>query len=177
MLAFLHRRRGALDAVIFSGGEPTLQPSLPAAMHEVMTLGYRIGLHTAGLSPRLLKRALPFAHWVGMDIKAPFDGYDRITGVPGSGERARASAKAVIDSGVNCEFRTTIHSAQLQPGDVDRLTEELAGMGARHYALEEFRADGCASSLPAKPPRGTCFDLAFRERLARRFEVVEIRER
>ncbi|MBP8264734.1 MAG: anaerobic ribonucleoside-triphosphate reductase activating protein, partial [Pseudomonas sp.] len=48
VLDFLRRRQGLLEAVVFSGGEPTLQAALPAAIAEVRELGFKIGLHTAG---------------------------------------------------------------------------------------------------------------------------------
>ncbi|MEK7361688.1 MAG: anaerobic ribonucleoside-triphosphate reductase activating protein, partial [Pseudomonadota bacterium] len=82
VLAFLGRRRGLLDAVVFSGGEPTAQPGLARAMRETKRLGYRIGLHSAGIYPRRFAEVLPLVDWVGFDAKAPFDAaYERITGV------------------------------------------------------------------------------------------------
>ncbi len=73
VLEFLERRRGLLDAVVFSGGEPTAQPGLARAMHAAKTLGYRIGLHSAGMFPRRFAEVLPLVDWVGYDAKAPFD--------------------------------------------------------------------------------------------------------
>ena len=92
VLEFLERRRGLLDAVVFSGGEPTVQHALPGAMRAARALGFGIGLHTAGMAPRRLAAVLPLADWVGMDIKAPFDDYPRITGVRGSGNALKNSA-------------------------------------------------------------------------------------
>jgi pyruvate formate lyase activating enzyme len=106
VVAFLERRRGLLDAAVFSGGEPTLQRSLPEAMREVKALGYLIGLHTAGIVPRMLERVLPVLDWVGMDLKAGPAQHESITGVPGSGERARRSRALILASGVACEFHT-----------------------------------------------------------------------
>lgn len=51
VLAFLERRRGLLEGVVFSGGEPTLQAGLPEALRQVRDLGFATGLHTAGPSP------------------------------------------------------------------------------------------------------------------------------
>ena len=59
VVSFLDRRRGLLDAVVFSGGEPTLQLSLRQAMGKVKGMGYLIGLHTAGIVPRRLAEVLP----------------------------------------------------------------------------------------------------------------------
>ena len=152
---FLQRRRGLLDAVVFSGGEPTLQPGLEAAMLEAKEMGFRIGLHTAGTYPARLKNLLPLLDWVGMDIKAPFDLYQRITHVPGSGAKALASARHVLASGVAHEFRTTVHPALLSHENLRSLAHELAGMGARNFVLQEFRQEGCADeSLNAQSARG-----------------------
>jgi len=109
--AFLDRRRGLLDAVVFSGGEPTQQPGLAAAMREAKAMGFRIGLHTAGIVPRRLAQVLPLVDWVAMDAKAPFESHERVTRVRGSGARARLSAQLLRASGVACEFHTVAAEA------------------------------------------------------------------
>jgi pyruvate formate lyase activating enzyme len=149
VLEFLERRRGLLDAVVFSGGEPTAQPGLARAMREAKALGYRIGLHSAGIYPRRFAEVLPLVDWVGFDAKAPFDAsYARITGVRASGEAALESARALLASGVDCEFRTTWHAGFLSPAELERLTTALADLGVRHYALQEFRASGGVGFRP-----------------------------
>jgi pyruvate formate lyase activating enzyme len=137
--AFLEMRRGLLDAVVFSGGEPTLQDALPAAMRAVRDMGFKVGLHTAGIYPRRLAAVLPLADWVGMDVKAPFEWYERVTNVRGSGASACASAKHVIASGVAHEFRTTVDRAVLGPEDLALLGETLPRMGARRHVLQTCR--------------------------------------
>ena len=137
--AFLETRRGLLDAVVFSGGEPTLQNALPAAMREVRDMGFRVGLHTAAIYPRKLAALLPLADWVGMDVKAPFESYERVTNVPGSGASACASAKQVIASGVAHEFRTTVDRSVLSAADLTVLAETLTRMGSRRYVLQARR--------------------------------------
>jgi len=114
VLSFLQRRRGLLDAVVFSGGEPTLQRSLPEAIREVKALGYLIGLHTAGIVPRMLARVLPLVDWVGMDLKAGWQDHAGVTRVAGSGERARRSRELILASGVACEF----HTVAAEPGQL-----------------------------------------------------------
>ncbi len=149
VLGFLQRRRGLLDAVVFSGGEPTAQAGLAQAMRAAKDLGYRVGLHSAGIYPRRFAEVLPLVDWVGFDAKAPFDAsYERITGVRASGEAALASAQALLASGVDCEFRTTWHAGFLSIAELDRLTVTLAGLGVRRYALQEFRASDGAGFRP-----------------------------
>ncbi|MDA8225979.1 MAG: anaerobic ribonucleoside-triphosphate reductase activating protein [Betaproteobacteria bacterium] len=144
----LERRRGLLDAVVFSGGEPTLQKDLVAAIRAVRALGFKVGLHTAGTNPGRLRRLLPLLDWVGMDIKAPWDEYDRVTGVAGSGLKALASTRLLLDSGIQCEFRTTVHSSLLNRASLEKIGEWLAARGANNYVLQEYRAEGSAETFP-----------------------------
>jgi pyruvate formate lyase activating enzyme len=147
-MAFLRRRRGLLDAVVFSGGEPTLHEGLVEAMRQVKAMGYRVGLHTAGPFPRRLAEVLPFLDWVGMDRKAPFDGYDAVTRTPGSGSLATDSLRLLLESGLPYEIRTTVGHRFLTEEAVIRIAEELAALGVRHYALQACH--------PAGTPMGGC---------------------
>lgn len=122
VLAFLTKRRGLLDAVVFSGGEPTLQDSLAYAMQEVKALGYLIGLHTAGIVPERLEEVLALVDWVSMDLKAPWDMHASVTGVAGSAQRARRSMELLLASGVPCEFHTVV----AVPGETRAQTHHLA---------------------------------------------------
>jgi anaerobic ribonucleoside-triphosphate reductase activating protein len=151
----LARRRGLVDAVVFSGGEPTADPALEAAIAEVRGAGYAVGLHTAGIYPSRLARVLRNVDWVGLDVKAPFGRYDAVTGVPGSGERARASLEAVLFCDADHELRTTYHPALLDEDAVLELAREIAILGVRHYALQEFRARGCGDAVLAADSRPT----------------------
>lgn len=146
VLDFLKRRRGLLDAVVFSGGEPTIEPMLAEAIAAVRELGFAVGLHSAGIYPRRLAEILPLLDWIGLDIKAPFEDYEKITGVPDSGKQARQCAEAVLASGVAHEFRTTVHATLLSEAALLELARTLAQMGLRHYALQVFRTQGCADA-------------------------------
>ena len=106
----LGQRRGLLDAVVFSGGEPTMQPALPEALAWVRGMGFLTGLHTAGPYPDRLAVCLPYLDWVGMDLKAPFERYDELTGVRGSGTAAEQSAKLLREVGGARQFRVTVDS-------------------------------------------------------------------
>jgi anaerobic ribonucleoside-triphosphate reductase activating protein len=143
LLAGLQRRVGLLDAVVFCGGEATMDPALGGAIQQVRALGFKVGLETACIYPDRLRKLLPTLDWVGFDVKAPFDRYADITGVAGSGEPARASVEAILASGVDYECRTTVHPAQLPPPVLMELAKTLADMGVTNYVLQEFRATGC----------------------------------
>ena len=143
VLDFLHRRRGLLDGVVFSGGEPTLQKALLIAMREVRALGFKVGLHTSGMYPGRLAALLPLVDWVGLDVKAPFADYPETTGAAGSGGRVQVSLEHILASGVAYEVRTTVHPELLSDAAVLEMGRDLAKRGVRNYALQAFRSQGC----------------------------------
>lgn len=142
VLELLRRRVGLIDAVVFSGGEPTIDAALVDAICAVRELGFEVGLHSAGTYPKRLAQILPLLDWVGLDIKAPFAQYDRITQIAGSGDKALAAAEAILACGVDYEFRTTIHPSLLPEADILALAQSLARTGANNYVLQVFRAQG-----------------------------------
>ena len=143
ILHFLESRKGHLEGIVFSGGEPTIHEDLPDWMRAVKAMGFEVGLHTGGMVPERLEQVLPLCNWVGLDIKAPFSLYDKVTRVAGSGEAARRSAELVLGSSVDYEFRTTIHPHLLSEDEILEMASELAEMGCKRYALQMFRSDHC----------------------------------
>jgi pyruvate formate lyase activating enzyme len=175
VLDFLWRRRGLLDAVVFSGGEPTLQAGLLNAIREVRKLGFRVGLHTAGMYPQRLDAVLRLVDWVGLDVKAPFADYDRITNVPDSGKRTLASLDLVLRSGVEHEIRTTVHPALLADEAVHALADDLATRGVKRYIIQIFRSQGCQDEfLNRSVTRTQPLTLVGRD-IAKRFEKFAVR--
>lgn len=145
VLRWLQRRCGLLDAVVFSGGEPTAQASLAAALVDVRRLGFRRGLHTAGIYPARLREllSLSLVDWVGLDIKAPWDRYDDITGLSGSRDKVQQSLDILIASGIHYELRTTVHQNIITGDDLLTLAGELRYYGVRRWVLQEFLENGC----------------------------------
>jgi anaerobic ribonucleoside-triphosphate reductase activating protein len=173
LMAWLQRRAGFIDAVVFSGGEPAIDPALGEAIGDVRALGLSVGLHSAGIYPRRLRALLPRVDWVGLDVKAPLDDdelHDRIAGVPGGARAARDSVRAVIDAGIDYELRTTAHPSWLDDTAVLRLAGGLASQGATHYALQVARPVGSMDAVPADYPA-----LATLARLQDMFERFTLR--
>lgn len=141
----LGRRRGLLDGVVFSGGEPTRQGALVDAMREVRDAGFGVGLHTGGAYPKRLEALLPLVDWVGFDVKAPAHLYRAVTATGGpttSGDAAFASLRMVLDAGVDVQVRTTVDPTVLTDDDVRGLTATLAALGVRDHVLQEVRTEG-----------------------------------
>ena len=142
---FLRQRRGLLDAVVFSGGEPTLQNALSPAIRSVRTLGFQTGMHTAGTSPSRFAQVLAHLDWVGFDIKALPEDYRETTGVD-SGDACWRSLQILLDSGVNHEVRTTVHWQLLPPEKLIALAEQLYQTGVRRFVLQNCRTQHCFNS-------------------------------
>lgn len=176
VLAWLATRKGLLEAVVFSGGEPTSQPGLVDALREVRELGFATGLHTAGIHPRRLPELLPHLDWVGLDIKAPSADYQRVAGPAGSGLGAFVALTLLQEAGVAFEVRTTVHFDLTPPAMLEKLAHELAAVGVREWILQPFRAQGCTDeALNAAAPQGTRIGAALLARLREVVAGVEVR--
>ena len=143
IISFLKRRQGLLDAVVFSGGEPSMDPALLSAMHQVKDLGYSIGLHTGGTHPNRIAEITNLVDWIGLDIKANFNDYETVTKVANSGHAARKSLSIIANSGVSFECRTTIHPSLINSDQLINLAKTLSDYGVRKYAIQIFRTTGC----------------------------------
>jgi pyruvate formate lyase activating enzyme len=173
--AWLESRRGLLDAVVFSGGEPLAQSSLVDAMCEVRALGFEVGLHTGAAYPRRLAQALRLVDWVGFDIKAPRDDYATVTGVANSGSVAWAGLDAVLRSGMRFEVRTTVHPLLTPAASLEWIAGELAARGVTRWVLQRFRGKGCADARLVQAGRADILDQNLLDRLARDVPAIEIR--
>jgi len=103
------RRRGLIDGLVVSGGEPTLHPTLPAFLDRCRAVGLAIKLDTNGTHPEPLERCLQsrVLDFVAMDVKAPWDRYEALTGVPADVSALRESVRLIAASGLPHQFRTT----------------------------------------------------------------------
>ncbi|SFT35534.1 anaerobic ribonucleoside-triphosphate reductase activating protein [Halomonas saccharevitans] len=175
---FLERRRGLLEGMVFSGGEPVMHRDLPAAVREVRALGFAVGLHTAGAYPDRLATLLPTLNWVGLDVKGQASRVETIVGRPGIAPRLAQSLDVMLQGGVDFECRTTLHGRDFTLADIERLALTLAARGVRHYALQLARHDQCldpryAAPVPGGPSRADLEGLVAR--LAPRFETLALR--
>lgn len=111
ILAYLKTRVGLIDAVVFTGGEPTMMPELEERIREVKKLGFLIKLDTNGTHPTVLQHLLDegLLDYVAMDIKNSEKEYARTTGCKVLNlENVRKSIEILVNSPVSSEFRTTL---------------------------------------------------------------------
>jgi len=166
VLDFLDRRRGRLDAVVVSGGEPCLDPGLPAFLGAVRERGFVAKLDTNGTRPGILHSILDagLLDYVAMDLKDLPDRYDHL----GRADPAdlRRSIALIRSSGVDHEFRTTVHLPRFDRTRILALADELAGV--RRWYLQRFReGEVLEPTVPCQPPSEELVDgwcRAVRER-------------
>jgi pyruvate formate lyase activating enzyme len=141
-LAFLQERQGFLDAVVISGGEPSLHSALPLFLQKVRKLNYLIKLDTNGTNPILLTQMLGegLLDYVAMDIKAPleFKSYQAACGKLSSEDffNIRSSIQLLRQASIVVEFRSTVVPCLHRPEDIEAIARYIEG--APLYTLQQF---------------------------------------
>ena len=143
ILQFLRSRRGLLDGVVLSGGEPLLQPGADAFLAAVREMGFAVKLDTNGCYPKALAEILNrgLVDYVAMDIKNSREKYAQTVDIPDFDVTGvEESLNLLKHSGVDYELRTTVvrefHTAQ----DIAAIGEWCAG--APRYYLQNFVDSG-----------------------------------
>ena len=140
VLAFLAKRRGVLEGVAVTGGEPLLCPDLPDFLREVRALGYSVKLDTNGYLPARLEAVVEegLADAVAMDIKNAPERYAETAGIPGLDlAPVRESAEFLLSGATDAEFRTTVVREFHRPEDIRAAAEWIRG--AKKYFLQAFK--------------------------------------
>ena len=135
---FLKQRQGKLDAVVVSGGEPTLQCDLEGFLGKIKKMGFLTKLDTNGSNPNFLKKIIQgnLVDYVAMDIKAPLEKYPEIVCKDIDVKNIKTSIEYLINCGVDYEFRTTVVKSQLDFEDFVEIGQLLSG--ANKYYLQKF---------------------------------------
>ncbi len=176
--SLLAARGGEIDAVVFSGGEPTLHADLADAADACRALGLAVGLHTAGAYPERLEHLLPRLDWVALDAKGRGADFDRIGGRRGIWQRHARSLSLLLESDVPFECRTTVHWRDFTLEALERLAMTLADCGVRRYVIQPARLERCLDPAYCEPvddaPSREALETLVR-RLRRHFTSVELR--
>jgi len=138
VFSFLEKRKGKLDAVNITGGEPTLQPDLIEFIKRIRSLGYMVKIDTNGSFPEVLRKLIDgnLLNYIAMDVKAPLEKYGEVTRASIVPEDIEESIKLIMNSGIDYEFRTTIVKSLLTGTDIEKIGI-LTG-GARCHVLQKF---------------------------------------
>lgn len=139
VLDFLTRRRGLLEAVVISGGEPLLQPDIMDFCREIRSLKFCIKIDTNGSRPRRLAQLIEagLTDYIAMDVKTDPDDYAPELWANGAPEPICESIRVVMESAPDYEFRTTCVRPLIDTGVVETIGRRI--QGARRYVLQHFQ--------------------------------------
>ena len=138
VVSFLERRKGKLEAVTITGGEPTIYHDLIDFIKCVRKIGYLIKLDTNGSYPEVLEQLIRsrLVDYIAMDMKGPLHKYKMVTKSKIDVDKIRQSIEMIMKSGVPYEFRTTIPKSLLQEDDLLEMGKILRN--ASCYILQQF---------------------------------------
>jgi len=149
ILEFLENRKGKIDGVVVTGGEPTIQPGLLSFLRFVKDLGYFVKLDTNGTNPEVINQCigLGLVDFFAMDIKAPFEKYEVLAGIYIDLVDIIESKSLIINSGIDYQFRTTFAKDYLDEEDIDKI--KVALKGVKDYKIQEYveRQNGTLSQI------------------------------
>ncbi len=139
ILSFLSKRRGILDGVCITGGEPTLYEDLPKFIGSVKDLGFMVKLDTNGTNPQMLGSLIKdkLIDYVAMDIKSSMSGYAKACGIENIKlTPIRESIGILMESSCDHEFRTTCVEEYIDDETVKDIGELIKG--AKKYYLQGY---------------------------------------
>ncbi|NLB89451.1 MAG: anaerobic ribonucleoside-triphosphate reductase activating protein [Syntrophomonadaceae bacterium] len=145
ILDFLADRSSFLDALVISGGEPTLHSDLPEFIRRVKELGYLVKLDTNGTNCVMLEYLIKnnLVDYVAMDIKAPIElkAYQDACGNlnPEDFFNIRNSINLLLNADIKAEFRTTVVPSLHNPEDIIAIAKYIKG--AELYSLQQFNPE------------------------------------
>lgn len=138
VIEFLKSRKGKLDGVVISGGEPTLHKDLPMFIEQIKELGFCVKLDTNGTNPEMLEELINehLIDYVAMDIKAPIEKYSEVVCSEVNTENILKSIDILIKSNIEYEFRTTVINSQLSIEDFEKIGKIIKY--SEKYYLQRF---------------------------------------
>ena len=174
--AHLEKRKGKLDGVCITGGEPTIQPDIIEFVKKIKDMGYLVKLDTNGTNSDILKKMydLKLLDFVATDIKNAPERYDETVGLKANIENVKKSVEMIMGSGVPYEFRTTVVPGIHTEKDFDAIADWIDGADA--YYLQEYRSGKTIKKDMDKITAGKSIDLEKTgEKIGKRFKKFGIR--
>ena len=138
---FLEKRRGMLEGLVITGGEPLLQEDISDFCEKVKKISYLIKIDTNGMYPEKLRELIDkrLINYVAMDIKAPKNKYDKLTNVKVNIKKIEESIKILQNSKIDYEFRTTFVPELLTKKDIIEIAKWLNG--SKKFYLQQFKSN------------------------------------
>lgn len=140
VLTHMKNRKGWLDGVCITGGEPTLHADLPKFIEKIKELGLLVKLDTNGTNPKMLKELIDrkLIDYVAMDVKAPLDEYEKVVRVNVDKNMLRESINLIRNSGIDYEFRITVVPDFTGKKEIEKIGKLLEG--SKRFCIQQFRS-------------------------------------
>jgi pyruvate formate lyase activating enzyme len=122
--SFLEKRKGLLDGIVLSGGEPTLQKDIVSFAQALSEMGYAVKLDTNGSNPAVVECLLPYLSYVAVDYKAPWEMYETFCGALANAEDVKKTIALLVAHKMPYELRTTVFP-QLKEADLCRMAKAV----------------------------------------------------
>jgi pyruvate formate lyase activating enzyme len=138
IFSFLAKRKGKIDAVTITGGEPTIQNDLIDFVKRVRKTGYAIKVDTNGSHPEVIEKliSMKLLDYIAMDIKSPADKFKALTKSDIGYHTITQTIELIMKSGISYEFRTTVLKKLLDENDIVNIAHSIRN--ARLYVLQQF---------------------------------------
>ena len=143
ILDFLKSRIGLLDGVVLSGGECCLFDDVYDFIKKIKEMGFLVKIDTNGTNTKLIKKLVndKMIDFVALDYKAPKEKFKSIAGIDGC-DKFDETLKFLIQSNIDMEIRTTVHTKLLNEDDVNNIILDLENKGYnKTYHIQNFRND------------------------------------
>ena len=174
---FLEKRKGKLEGVCITGGEPTIQPDIIDFIKKIKKMGFLVKLDSNGTRPDVLKKIFDqkLVDYVAMDIKNSLEKYSETVGTKVDKDRIRLSVNLIRNSRIPYEFRTTAVPGLHEEKDFLEIAKWISG--AQAYYLQEYREDQkILDPNLKKKTKGKSLDLEkIKKMIEKNFEKIEIR--
>lgn len=139
VLSFFNERKGKLDGVVLTGGEPTLQSDIIEFVEKIKRIGLLVKLDTNGSRPEVIEELIGrnLIDYIAMDIKAPLGKYGKVTLSTIDTRKILESINLIMSSNIGYEFRTTVVRSLLSKEDILEIGETIKS--ARLFVLQQFK--------------------------------------
>lgn len=134
-------RKDFINHVVISGGECTCYASLPQTITTLVNNGFKVGIHTNGTNTIMLQHIIKDISFVGMDVKcSDYKKHFNLSDI--ELENIHKSIKLLVNSGISCEFRTTLYPVYFNEiSDIIDIARMLKKYEVNHYMLQEYVND------------------------------------
>jgi len=137
---FLKKKKGWIDTIMITGGEPTLQPDLPKACKIIKKHGYLVGIATNGTNPDMIEKLSKekLVDRICMDVKNSEEKYEKTVGnMEVNMEKIKKSIENIKRGGIFYEFRTTVVPGLIEEKDIEKIGKLVKG--AELFSIQQFR--------------------------------------